>query len=368
MSDSKKMIPLIILMVVAGGIVTWGFLTDWTFSGLLPREGAKCTPDEKDENAKQYVYDENNECTVIESCKTGWKPDTPNTACTYSSDGTECTPTGTPVTNGKYTFDDEGECNLTSCKNNFKLNSESSACDDCIDGYTLDGTTCRACAASDVIGFTGRFNGIPGQTYVSPTGNCVPKRMLFPGNNGTVSCDAYCAGADGEPWQGNAAAPADWKGAKCIGTGYFNGTTFEDTTSEVGCSDTRHIMDKVTEDDNAKYVCNCEMMDDGWRGSSTFTIPTTVTNTDGDASQSKGFWGGPLVELRATTLASCETEAIAGGFNAYVVRDSTHSTEWKNTCAGVGLDWANPALDQNHVNNMYTVCTNNTKNVINACK
>jgi hypothetical protein len=123
MSDSK-MIPLIILMVVAGGIVTWGFLTDWTFSGLLPRKGAKCTPeeDEKDENAKQYVYDEDDECTVIKSCKTGWKPDgVSNTACISSSSGDTCT-----GANGTYEYNDSGVCTLI----------------DCDTGYTKSGTTC----------------------------------------------------------------------------------------------------------------------------------------------------------------------------------------------------------------------------------
>lgn len=125
MSDSKKMIPLIILMVVAGGIVTWGFLTDWTFSGLLPREGAKCTPDEKDENAKQYVYDENNECTVIESCKTGWEPDpdTSNTACISSLSGDTCT-----GENGTYEYNDSGVCTVDECYSGYSPNNSGTTC------------------------------------------------------------------------------------------------------------------------------------------------------------------------------------------------------------------------------------------------
>jgi len=108
-------------MVVAGGIFIWGFSTDWTFSGLLPREGAKCTPDEKDANAKQYVYDEDNECTVIESCKTNWKPNTSNTACISSSSGDTCT-----GANGTYAYNDSGVCTLV----------------ECYSGYTQSGTTC----------------------------------------------------------------------------------------------------------------------------------------------------------------------------------------------------------------------------------
>lgn len=138
----KNAVPLIIFLIVVGGIVAWGFMTDWTFSGLIPRKGAKCTPDEdsKDENATEYIYNTDKECLIVKKCKEGWEPNSSNSACIYSSSGTECTPTGTVVTNGRYTFDDAGACNLTSCLNNFKL--EANACDKCKNGYMLSGDEC----------------------------------------------------------------------------------------------------------------------------------------------------------------------------------------------------------------------------------
>lgn len=88
------------MLIVIGGIVLWGFLTDWTFSGLLPRKGAKCTPedDAKDAHGKQYVYDEDKKCTVIQTCEDNWQPNSSNTACISSSSGGEikaCDPTTT---------------------------------------------------------------------------------------------------------------------------------------------------------------------------------------------------------------------------------------------------------------------------------
>jgi hypothetical protein len=104
----------IILLVVIGGIVLWGFLTDWTFSGLLPREGARCTPgkDEKVENAKEYVYDEDKECLVVNKCKEGWEPNDSNTACISELTGDTCTGL---VENGVYRYDTSGVCVFDSC-------------------------------------------------------------------------------------------------------------------------------------------------------------------------------------------------------------------------------------------------------------
>jgi len=36
------------------------------------------------------------------------------------------------------------------------------------------------------------------------------------GNNGSVSCDTYCAGVNGRPWNGE--LPASWNGAECVAT------------------------------------------------------------------------------------------------------------------------------------------------------
>ena len=130
MSSAAPMMMIFVLLI--GGIVAWGALTDWTFSGLLPRKGAKCTPDkdEKDENAKGYVYDEDEECTIISKCKKDWELDESNTKCTYSDKGEVCTPKGTPIINGKYTFDDDKICEYIGCNDGWKPGEDSKSCID----------------------------------------------------------------------------------------------------------------------------------------------------------------------------------------------------------------------------------------------
>jgi hypothetical protein len=105
-------ITIIILLVVVGGIVLWGFLTDWTFSGLIPREGARCTPgeDEKDENAEEYIYDADKKCLIVNKCKEGWEPDSSNSACISTLSGEECDGADE---NGTYKYDTNGECVLS---------------------------------------------------------------------------------------------------------------------------------------------------------------------------------------------------------------------------------------------------------------
>jgi len=255
----SKAAPLIIIFVILGGIVAWGAMTDWTFSGLLPRKGAKCTPEEgdEDENAAEYIYDEDEECTVVNKCKTEWEPNTSNTACEYSKAATECTPTGTPTPNGKYTFDEDKLCKLTSCENDFKLNSANTACDECIDGYTKEGTVCRKCEADDVTLPTSVglefIEDVVGQTYKTENGNCIPNRMLFDGNNGTVSCDNFCAGYQGGPWPGPEAVPPEWKGAKCVGV--TNGDDYKTMDTEIKCETVRG------QNQNADHICICERDD-----------------------------------------------------------------------------------------------------------
>ena len=54
----------------------------------------------------------------------------------------------------------------------------------------------------------------PNMDGVASTG--VPRTKTVIANNGTVSCDTYCAGIAGKSW--NDELPMDWYGAKCIGT------------------------------------------------------------------------------------------------------------------------------------------------------
>lgn len=231
--------PLIIILVLVGGIVTWGALTDWTFSGLIPRKGAKCTPDkdDKDENASEYVYDDEDECTVVKKCKKNWEPNESNTACIYSDEGEVCTPKGTAITNGKYIFGDDEVCKLVGCNNNFKLNTAKTGCDSCEDGYLKNGTVCRKCKDTDVpaLPSLASFKDIPGVTYKTENGNCIPNRMIFGGNDGTVNCDKYCAGTKGAPW--NTVTPPEWKGAKCVGV--TAGNDFKTFSSTKKCETKR---------------------------------------------------------------------------------------------------------------------------------
>ena len=134
--------PLIIILVLVGGIVTWGALTDWTFSGLIPREGAKCTPDkdDKDENATEYVYDDEDECTVVKKCKKNWEPNESNTACIYSDQGKVCTTPVSAITNADtYKIGPTGVCNLVkTCKIGWKPSSAATTC------VVNAGATCTA--------------------------------------------------------------------------------------------------------------------------------------------------------------------------------------------------------------------------------
>ena len=124
--------PFIIIFVILGGIVAWGAMTEWTFSGNLPRKGAKCTPDEdeKDENATKYVYDEDKECTILKACKKNWEPDTSSTFCEYSNVDTKCTKPKKTITNANtYKFDIKGSCSLAkSCKTGWKPSTDAKTC------------------------------------------------------------------------------------------------------------------------------------------------------------------------------------------------------------------------------------------------
>lgn len=123
---------MIIFVVLIGGVVAWGAMTEWTFSGMLPSEGAKCTPekDDKDKNATKYVYDEDEECTIIEKCKTGWGPNTSNTVCEYTNVNKECTANTVYIANvDKYASNIMGVCNLAfSCKKGWKPAKSMKSC------------------------------------------------------------------------------------------------------------------------------------------------------------------------------------------------------------------------------------------------
>lgn len=246
---------VVILLVVIGGVLTWGALTDWTFSGILPRAGAKCKPETPATNAKKYVYSNADPptCTVIATCNTDWVPAKSNTVCEYSKSASTCTPEGTPDPEGVYTFDTNKKCNLTGCNNNFKFISASAGCKSCKDGYTKDGTVCRKCKDTDVpvLPSLATFKDLPGLTYKTENGNCIPNRMVFGGNNGTANCHTYCAGTNGGPW--NTVTPPEWKGAKCVGV--TNGSDHKTFNTTVKCETVRGT------DVGNENACVCERND-----------------------------------------------------------------------------------------------------------
>jgi hypothetical protein len=57
---------------------------------------------------------------------------------------------------------------------------------------------------------------IPLPTPVLPAVNTVPMTRKVAGNNGSVSCNTYCGGTGGLPWNGE--LPVSWNGARCLGT------------------------------------------------------------------------------------------------------------------------------------------------------
>jgi len=140
MSKEKK--AALFLFLVVGVIVLWGALTGWTFSGRLPQEGAKCTPDEgsKDENSEEYIYNADKECLIVNTCKEGWKPNSSNTACISTLSGDTCTGANE---NGIYKYDTSGECVLDSCVTGFEKSGT-----ECIS--TLSGDTCTGAVENGI--------------------------------------------------------------------------------------------------------------------------------------------------------------------------------------------------------------------------
>ena len=126
---SNKVVPLIIILVLVGGIVTWGAQTDWTFTGLLPRKCAKCNPKDKVANAIEYIYNDKDECVVVNKCKKDWEPNTSNTACEYSSVGATCTAKTTITNAATYKFGPDGVCDLVkTCKTGWKPSTAAKTC------------------------------------------------------------------------------------------------------------------------------------------------------------------------------------------------------------------------------------------------
>ena len=79
----------------------------------------------------------------------------------------------------------------------------------------------------------------------NPTGKPHTAQNVY-GNNGTVSCETYCRGVGGGPWNGE--LPREWNGAKCIGS---------PSNPDLPCNTTIGFR--------GGFVCTCEKAGGGWR-------------------------------------------------------------------------------------------------------
>jgi hypothetical protein len=75
-----------------------------------------------------------------------------------------------------------------------------------------------------------------------PGSQAVPQQTVY-GNNGTVTCERYCGGVSGGPWNGE--LPKSWNGARCVGT----------PNSSAGCFSTTWPT---------PLVCTCAATGTGW--------------------------------------------------------------------------------------------------------
>jgi hypothetical protein len=81
------------------------------------------------------------------------------------------------------------------------------------------------------------------QVYTHDNSTAVPEQNVY-GNNGTVTCERYCGGIGGGPW--NSELPRDWNGARCVGTPENPG---------LGCG----------AGSSSPIVCRCQKTGRGWR-------------------------------------------------------------------------------------------------------
>jgi hypothetical protein len=86
-------------------------------------------------------------------------------------------------------------------------------------------------------------------TSSSTTPTCsLPPTQTTWGNNGSVTCDTYCGGTGGGPW--NNELPSSWNGARCISSG--------GSATQAGCYQT------FTYDNSSPANCLCQQTGVGW--------------------------------------------------------------------------------------------------------
>lgn len=79
------------------------------------------------------------------------------------------------------------------------------------------------------------------------------QKQIVWGNNGSVTCDTYCGGTGGKPWNGE--LPAEWNGAKC--------TNAYGSAQQAGCFNTFSNVDPFS-GENKPGGCECQSTGTGW--------------------------------------------------------------------------------------------------------
>ena len=106
--------------------------------------------------------------------------------------------------------------------------------------YAVDGSG-NGCYKGNL---NGGFNANPAYIGYIKSPQPVTQQKTY-GNNGTVSCNTYCGGTGGGPW--NNELPKEWNGAKCVGV-------------SAGIPDCNSLFTYVP---NQTY-CVCERTNTGW--------------------------------------------------------------------------------------------------------
>ena len=91
----------------------------------------------------------------------------------------------------------------------------------------------------------GKGGGWANDVYVMDDGKSAPT-ITVGGNNGSTTCERYCSGVDGQPWNG--VIPKEWNGAACAGVG-------------------ANIRDCYSRFDgqSGDVLCTCKATGAGWR-------------------------------------------------------------------------------------------------------
>jgi hypothetical protein len=238
-----------------------------------------CPPQEGDESAQMiskiphgstltYCYDNG-----VSMCSLSVPQDSPESCSTYyakllKSHGAKKCPASMPnyfqhlhfeknvdsslrgCTAGAISSDGKSPADITAPKCTIYKNQKDDMeqLDSCTNIKMLDATQCFS------TNLPGATKKLIANTMGSPFVQCTYTRVEVTdtkvdytqdvnGNNGTVSCEDYCEGINGGPWNGE--LPVDWNGAMCIGV---------PSNPSLGCEKAAGVP----------VVCTCTKTGQGW--------------------------------------------------------------------------------------------------------